>query len=273
MTAAGRPPAVDAVSYPRKSGIPQAVSGTGAELLARFPPRPAVASWPATEATRQQVLARLLAPPFALDHPFSQQSRRLGLVTVLNWLEAQPGGSWQDRWQASGAEDRADWRDLVAAWKAGRAGPAPVSSGKPPPHIGPGSAGADLRRRDPARLRVVAEVPVGTAQPGRRDGPHSRRCRVCRADRVVPVRFGGIVRPAGRARAGRGHHGGQGRCPGRHYRRRLRAAAERRRRGAHREGPAPAQPVLLPAAARLGRLRPGRAGGDAGARQPGEADV
>ena len=138
MTAAGRPPAVDAVSYPRKSGIPQAVSGTGAELQARFPPRPAAASWPATEATRQQVLARLLAPPFTLDHPFSQQSRRLGLVTVLNWLEAQPGGSWQDRWQASGAEDRADWRDLVAAWKAGRAGPAPVSSAKPPPHIGPG---------------------------------------------------------------------------------------------------------------------------------------
>jgi len=138
VTAAGRPPAVDAVSYPRKSGIPQAVSGTGAELQARFPPRPAAASWPATEATRQQVLARLLAPPFTLDHPFSQQSRRLGLVTVLNWLEAQPGGSWQDRWQASGAEDRADWRDLVAAWKAGRAGPAPVSSAKPPPHIGPG---------------------------------------------------------------------------------------------------------------------------------------
>ena len=42
-------------------------AGTGAELLTQFPPRPAALSWPATLAARQQVLARLLAPPFALD--------------------------------------------------------------------------------------------------------------------------------------------------------------------------------------------------------------
>jgi hypothetical protein len=42
---------------------------------------------------RHEVPARLLAPQFALDNPLSQQFRQLGLVTVLNWLEAQPGGT------------------------------------------------------------------------------------------------------------------------------------------------------------------------------------
>ena len=94
-------------------GGPGELTGTGAELLAAFPARPVAASWPATGATREQVLGRLLVPPFALAHPLSQRSRRLGVIAVVNWLEAQPGGSWQDRWMASGAEDRGDWRDLV----------------------------------------------------------------------------------------------------------------------------------------------------------------
>ena len=120
MTAAGPPP------------------GGGAELPARFPPRPAASSWAATGATRQEVLARLLAPPFPLDNPLGQQGRRLGLVSVVSWLEAQPGGSWQDRWLASGAEDAADWRVLVAAWKARRTGISLAGPAKPAPHAGAG---------------------------------------------------------------------------------------------------------------------------------------
>jgi len=115
--------------------VPRVVTGTGAELLARFPPRLVPSSWPASRAGRHEVLARLLAPPFALANPLSQQTRRLGLVTVLNWLEAQPGRTWQQRWLASGAEGQQDWRSLVAAWKAARSGASP---GRLPPHIGGG---------------------------------------------------------------------------------------------------------------------------------------
>jgi hypothetical protein len=37
-----------------------AVKPTGAQLLAAFPPRPSAGSWPGTEATRAEVLARVL---------------------------------------------------------------------------------------------------------------------------------------------------------------------------------------------------------------------
>ena len=30
----------------------------------------------------------------------------LGLASLLDWLEDQPGDSWQDRWLASGADTR-----------------------------------------------------------------------------------------------------------------------------------------------------------------------
>ena len=88
---------------------------TGAQLLAAFPPRPVASSWPATQASRSAVLAQVLAAPFTLDNPPSQQTRRLGVLAVLSWLQAQPGDTWQQRWQASGAEDQADWRDLITS--------------------------------------------------------------------------------------------------------------------------------------------------------------
>jgi hypothetical protein len=49
------------------------VKPTGAQLLAAFPPRPLVSSWPATEADRSAVLARVLVAPFTLDNAGSQQ--------------------------------------------------------------------------------------------------------------------------------------------------------------------------------------------------------
>ena len=67
------------------------VKTTGAQLLAAFPPRPIASSWPATQASRSAVLARVLATPFTLDNPVSQQTRRLGVLAVLTWLQTHPG--------------------------------------------------------------------------------------------------------------------------------------------------------------------------------------
>ena len=81
-------------------------------LLERFPPRKRPVSWPTTEVSRGQVLARLLAPPFSFVHVEYQASVRRGLRQVLHWLQSQPGDTWQDRWTASGAEHEPDWRPL-----------------------------------------------------------------------------------------------------------------------------------------------------------------
>jgi hypothetical protein len=113
------------------------VKPAGEQLLAAFAPRPIVSSWPATEASRSAVLARALAPPFTLDNPTSQQTRRLGVLAVLTWLQTHPGDSWQQRWQASGAERQSDWRDLITSVAAGRSR-ARTAPGTQLPHLGPG---------------------------------------------------------------------------------------------------------------------------------------
>ena len=149
MTSAGVRAGTGTAAARPVAGIPQPGGGASADLLARFPPRPAALSWPATLAARQEVLARLLAPPFPLDNPLSQQGRRLGLVSVVSWLEAQPGGSWQDRWLASGAENTPDWRILVAGWRTRRTGISLPGPARPAPHAGAGLLaliGADVIR-------------------------------------------------------------------------------------------------------------------------------
>ena len=124
MTAGEQVVSRPAVAAPVVTG---SANPTGAQLAASFPPRPAASSWPATEATRSEVLARVLSAPFALDNRLSQQTRRLGVLAALGWLRARSGDSWQQRWRASGAEDQPDWRRLVGSNRA-----------KPPPHLSPG---------------------------------------------------------------------------------------------------------------------------------------
>ena len=88
-------------------------------LRARFPPRPVAATWPQTRLSRKRVLQRLLAAPFVADTTAGEENRRRGVRIVLDWLEAQPGESWQQRWLASGAagNGRVDWRSFPIRWR------------------------------------------------------------------------------------------------------------------------------------------------------------
>src|SRR6266487_659422 len=91
-------------------------------LLNRFPPRRAQRAWAASEQSRDVVLARLLSPPFVVDSPSNQAGRRAGLVKILRWLQEQPGHTWQQRWQASGADTAGNvaWRHLASRGLRGR---------------------------------------------------------------------------------------------------------------------------------------------------------
>jgi hypothetical protein len=66
------------------------------------------------------VLGTLLAPPFPAGRRNLDQERRRGLIRVLDWLEQQPGDTWQDRWITSGADAAGNpaWRGLLAGWLA-----------------------------------------------------------------------------------------------------------------------------------------------------------
>lgn len=102
-------------------------------LRARFPSRVAAATWDTSCLDRDALVARSDAPPFALANPASRRQRRRVLVSVLDWLQAHPGHTWQDRWSASGVDvgGRAapDWKDIPTAWlvAAGHCAPGRVS--------------------------------------------------------------------------------------------------------------------------------------------------
>jgi integrase len=81
--------------------------------------RPDAVSWPQTEASRAETGARLLE--IAGQAGGSLPLHRMSLRRLLDWLEAQQGGTWQQRWQASGAEEAGkDWAAPLAG--SGRRG-------------------------------------------------------------------------------------------------------------------------------------------------------
>jgi len=75
----------------------------------RFPPRPAAAEWPATAQPRDQVAERLAA---------LLPGNASALEALLDWLAGQDGGSWHQRWLASGADTvGAAWWQLARDWQ------------------------------------------------------------------------------------------------------------------------------------------------------------
>jgi hypothetical protein len=128
------------------------VTVTAEQAAARILPplaRPAEADWPATVQDRAAVQELLSGTPYEPGTDRHPGSHTTGLGLLLDWLEEQPGTSWQDRWLASGAEDAADWRILVAGWKTRRTGISLPGPARPAPHAGAGLLvliGADVIR-------------------------------------------------------------------------------------------------------------------------------
>lgn len=100
------------------------------QLRTEFPPRSAEEWWPHTAATAEQVQQRLTAAPFAAAANGTRAGRRRGVAKLLRWLSTFPGDTWQDRWLASGAEERlgAGWVNLPMEWLAAHGGAASYDS-------------------------------------------------------------------------------------------------------------------------------------------------
>ncbi|HWM95459.1 MAG TPA: site-specific integrase [Streptosporangiaceae bacterium] len=77
-------------------------------------PRPFPEGWWQTRQDRDALAGRLLA---TFTGPMAgrgrDQTRRRGLAKLLDWLQSQPGDTWQDRWLASGADAAGSgWAEL-----------------------------------------------------------------------------------------------------------------------------------------------------------------
>ncbi|MET8518275.1 site-specific integrase [Streptomyces sp. NPDC005077] len=88
---------------------------------AQFPARPVSPDWNATRKGREDIWELVTHPAFVLANRATQAKRIRGLTRMLDWLEGQPGATWQERWQASGAQSiGADWRQAPMAWLNGQ---------------------------------------------------------------------------------------------------------------------------------------------------------
>jgi hypothetical protein len=88
------------------------------QLREQFPPRSAQPWWPEAAEDQEIVLRRLTSPPFVPEGDSARAARRRGTAKILRWLASSPGDTWQQRWEASGAEAGlgASWVELPLAW-------------------------------------------------------------------------------------------------------------------------------------------------------------
>ncbi|MCZ1012295.1 site-specific integrase [Streptomyces lydicus] len=98
-----------------------------AALLERFPPREPAASWPATTQSCDEILSRISVPPRGRDGYHKWGARRRGTAAILTWLENFPGSTWQERWQASPAQDLDpdEWKSTGKSWTDRHGRPVP----------------------------------------------------------------------------------------------------------------------------------------------------
>ena len=88
---------------------------------AGFPARPDPGDWPATHLAHESVLGLISRPPFTAPNPGTRNMQVRGVNLALDWLAGFPGGTWQQRWRASGAEVAgAGWKQGCAGWMDAR---------------------------------------------------------------------------------------------------------------------------------------------------------
>jgi hypothetical protein len=99
------------IAAPASPSVPGAASHQDRQ---QYPARPRPQTWRETQHPRPALVARLSNPPFRSGSADVRRCVRRGLAALLDWLEQQPGQTWQDRWLAGGAESAGrTWTGLV----------------------------------------------------------------------------------------------------------------------------------------------------------------
>jgi len=102
---------------PAAAGRAEQVAARQRDWRSRFPARPVAETWPATGQDRARVLALVATASAGLPESRIHANHRRGLPVLLDWLEEQPGRTWQQRWLASGADAVGEqWAAGPARW-------------------------------------------------------------------------------------------------------------------------------------------------------------
>ncbi len=103
---------------PGTAGTATLAQPRNSQLRRQFPPRPVQEWWPATAQGEDEVLRRLASPPFVPEMKATRAGRRRGTAKLVRWLSSFPGDTWQQRWEASRAEDHpgSSWARLPLRW-------------------------------------------------------------------------------------------------------------------------------------------------------------
>jgi len=96
------------------TGIAKAAEAAATGQAPEWEPRPFRQSWWQTRQSREVLAGRLLG---MFTDPAAgrtqDNTRRRGLTKLLDWLQRQPGDTWQEKWLASGADAAGSgWTDL-----------------------------------------------------------------------------------------------------------------------------------------------------------------
>jgi hypothetical protein len=103
---------------PGTAGTATPAQPRNSQLRRQFPPRSVREWWPARAQGEDEVLRRLTSPPFVPEMKATRAGRRRGTAKLLRWLSSFPGDTWQQRWEASRAEDHpgSSWVQLPLRW-------------------------------------------------------------------------------------------------------------------------------------------------------------
>jgi hypothetical protein len=179
-----------AASVAEPEVAPTASATRGRAARARPSARSRGTVWPATRKARELVWGQLTGAPSAADSPGARdRSHQVGLGLLLDWLEDQPGETWQDRWLASGADaDGGCWRQIPATWLRDRGHRARWRHDALFRAV-PLVIGADLIRPSPSWLVAAAfRRSLVSAVARLRDAEGLARLQaLCSADPDVPV--------------------------------------------------------------------------------------
>jgi len=117
MTAAGTAVIAAAAGADGETAPARRLTEEAVALWQRYPPRVRAVNWPGTLASRHMVVRDAMGCPYAAaENDQSRYSRRLGVIRMLDWLAAQPGATWQERWDAGCRAAAGDWRDTADRW-------------------------------------------------------------------------------------------------------------------------------------------------------------